>query len=84
MNILKIKDLHTHLFSMLVCQLTLIFISGEGFGTQLVTEAQLFRTSLQSLVDTSSSKLITCVCCCWSRNQKVCISCPAPDLSAGL
>jgi len=34
MNILKIKGLYIHLFCMLVFQLTLVFISGGGFGAQ--------------------------------------------------
>lgn len=86
MNILKIKGLHTHHFCTLVFQLTSIFISGEGFGAQLVlvTKTQLFPTSLQSFTGTCSTKLITCFCCCRSRNQKVCMSSPSPDLSAGL
>lgn len=71
---------------MLVFQLALIFIIGRGFGAQLVfvSETQLFPTSLQSFIGTSSTKLITCFCCCRSYNQKVCINLLASDLSAGL
>lgn len=62
MNILKIKDLHTHLFCILVFQLPLVFISGGVVAAQLVlvTETQLFPTSLQRFTGTSSPKLITC------------------------
>lgn len=62
MNILKIKDLHTHLFCILVFQLPLVFISGGVVAAQLVlvTETQLFPTSLQRFTATSSPTLITC------------------------